>query len=511
VKLNSTLLDRIRIWGLSFHGLWKGGSITLPNSSTKTCPAPGNGGVVLLKVPGKAAVSRTTTEQTGDTAAGREWRNYGLISGGRYGPMGPVHGSVGSATVILIDAANVPWTLQITWAAANTYMTVRVRRFGYLKRPWAEVAWSSTVNVAVHSFFNAALSNGSRVLLTVAQNSTGREFVLGSVSLGSVNDYCNGLLKVTVSGTVNPAASDLGLTFSGTLIGGSLFQQGDKVVSDDITGDFTVTHVTTWHEYDSSLSAYTGNTMTTTKVVTNGVVVRDDLPSPPPANTAPLSWQQGDTAHSSPSMRTRVQRSVSDVTYAAWAGYHNDALKLLTVRVVFMEYEQTTEWTYLDHVGLPELTYRYPMVMYSKTACEITYAYGGTVVANRRAEHIDVSPTTNSSFIPSLGSSASTTQVTTSLDEAAGEMLWVEAHHTVPTNEVPFVFPLTIAGVAWSTPCVAAVKRLGNTGPFTWQTVKVSVPSGVDATTTIPMSTLYASWQPSTDQIAVDSEPICWF
>lgn len=73
---------KLGIFGQPYHGLWKGGFITLPNGATKACPAPANGGVVLIRQPGQAEVVRSPAEQAADAAAGWEWRNYALISGG---------------------------------------------------------------------------------------------------------------------------------------------------------------------------------------------------------------------------------------------------------------------------------------------------------------------------------------------------------------------------------------------------------------------------------------------
>lgn len=507
MKLNSTLLDRIKAWGLPYHGLWKAGAITLPNGATKTCPPPANGGVTLVKIPDQPAVSRTESEQTGDESAGREWRNYGLLSGGSFGSLNPIYGSLGTATVLLIDDAKKAWTMHMTWASSHTYMTVKLRRFGCLKKPWEEEDWLPAFTVSVHPYFNLALPG--RTLLTVCQNSTGREFVLGSVILGSVDDYCNGLLKINVSGTVDPGAAHCGLVFSGTLLGGQNFDAGVHAITVSTTGDFTITHETEFLLYDGDLGVFTGATTTRTTIVTNGIVVRDDpVPETP---EPPFSWVQGETTHSSPSTRTTVSSETRDGTFPVWAAYHGDVLHLLTVQIQFTEYQTTESWTYIGHTGLPERIYRYNRSLTAKSICEITYRYGGVIKAHRRAEYIVASADHEDNYIPLIDYSQTTDPAPLSVAAAAAWMWWVDSRNASPVFEVPYCFPLTIAGVPWSTPCVASVLRVGGTAPYTWTTLKVLAPSGAEVPTSINMSTLYASWQPVTDQLIVDSELICWF
>ena len=119
--------------------------------------------------------------------------------------------------------------MHITWAPTNSYMTVKLLRFGHFAAPWAETAWSSPINVTTYPDFNLILSIGSPKLLTVCQNTTGRQFVLGAVGLGGMYDYSNALLKIDVSGTVDLSVAGFGLTFSGVLLGGAVIESGTEV------------------------------------------------------------------------------------------------------------------------------------------------------------------------------------------------------------------------------------------------------------------------------------------
>lgn len=40
MKLDDEGLDRVRLFGQPYHGLWKAGSIALLNGTQKPCPAP---------------------------------------------------------------------------------------------------------------------------------------------------------------------------------------------------------------------------------------------------------------------------------------------------------------------------------------------------------------------------------------------------------------------------------------------------------------------------------------
>lgn len=87
------------VWGVPWHGQWRGSLLTLPNGTTKswavlaakqatlngvTSDIPDTfGNAHLVKVPGVPAVTRTADELTADQAAGRDWRNMASLSGGR--------------------------------------------------------------------------------------------------------------------------------------------------------------------------------------------------------------------------------------------------------------------------------------------------------------------------------------------------------------------------------------------------------------------------------------------
>lgn len=80
---------RISIFGNPFHGTVQGGVLSLPNSTTRAYPQPDGtwpdqaGSTHRVKRPGIAAVTRTTEQLAADDAAGRQWRNEAILSGGK--------------------------------------------------------------------------------------------------------------------------------------------------------------------------------------------------------------------------------------------------------------------------------------------------------------------------------------------------------------------------------------------------------------------------------------------
>lgn len=506
MKLNELGLDRIKTFGQPYHGLWKAGSIALPNSTSKTCPAPAGGGVVLLRVPGQPAVSRTAPELAADAAAGREWRNYGLISGGRYGASEPICGPPGTAAVIFIDAAKVTWLMHITWATTNAYMTVKLRRFGHFAAPWAETAWSSPINVTVYPDFRYALASYS--LLTVCQNTTGCEFVLGAVSLSSMTDYCYAMLNVTVTGTVDLSAAAFGLAFSGTPLGGPAFDQGTRVVHEEVTGDTVDVTTTLFDEYDSSIPGYTGVVVTRTETVTSGTLVTTYSPYPPTPSGS-LTYIYASTSRSASSSQVITLYDRMDITVAFWAAYVEDSLKLLTARMLHSFYDSSLAVSFYDYGG-PGGAARWEKTDTKTFNSGISWDFAGAAIFSKTANKTTVTTGGLGSSAPGLVEHT-VTSFGFSLDGMLSFLNATQGNITPVVYDAPVVAPLTVSGISWSTPCLACVSRLGYIGTYTWSTQKVVAPSGASQTTSIPISTLFASWQPVTDQLAVDSVPICWF
>jgi len=76
--MNADPFKRVSKFGCPWHGKLESTTLTLPDSTTKTwVAATGHGGIDVVQPAGVGS----TSNDAADTAAGREWRNYALISG----------------------------------------------------------------------------------------------------------------------------------------------------------------------------------------------------------------------------------------------------------------------------------------------------------------------------------------------------------------------------------------------------------------------------------------------
>lgn len=114
-------LARPVIFGAPFHGLVQGGSLTLPNTEVKPYPQPNTtdpdmaGATFLVQRSGVPEVSRTPEQIEADTAAGYQWRNMAMLSGGLQQIFGQDLGGW-----LYIDPAGRRWWIQITTDLINT-------------------------------------------------------------------------------------------------------------------------------------------------------------------------------------------------------------------------------------------------------------------------------------------------------------------------------------------------------------------------------------------------------
>ncbi|SDJ61552.1 hypothetical protein [Pseudomonas indica] len=125
-------------YGTAWHGLVKGGVLTLPNAATMPYPQPApagdpwlRGSTALLAHPDAPGVTRTPEEAAADEAAGREWWTQAILAGGNlYGQ--PLGGW------IYIDPAGERWLVRINLHEIPTIggtATVTLSRYGAFGRP----------------------------------------------------------------------------------------------------------------------------------------------------------------------------------------------------------------------------------------------------------------------------------------------------------------------------------------------------------------------------------------
>ena len=140
-------------WGWPWHGLCEGGAI---GSSGKTIPQPAGGNAWLIDK-GLPALTLTPEQIASEAAAGREWRNYGMISGGQvYGKPFPIFASARlgprNSTFIHVDEDGVNWMVNAlgTVPSANTVrLTLSIVRFGHFESGvGAQTAITKTVDIS---------------------------------------------------------------------------------------------------------------------------------------------------------------------------------------------------------------------------------------------------------------------------------------------------------------------------------------------------------------------------
>lgn len=98
--------DITKLFGHPWHGLVSSGQLTLPNGQTTEHVQPSSGDCWVIKIPGQPAVERSPEEAAADTAAGRQWLNYALLSGENHVLYGK---ALGAGSWIYIDADKKRW------------------------------------------------------------------------------------------------------------------------------------------------------------------------------------------------------------------------------------------------------------------------------------------------------------------------------------------------------------------------------------------------------------------
>ena len=313
-------LDEIHSVAMPYHGLWKGGVITLPNATTKACAAPSTGSCVLLRVPDIPAVDRTEAELEADDLAGLEYRDYGLISGGRIGGINLSEGS-GFARILFIDSAKVRWLVRITrdFVAVNKYL-LTLQRFGHIDGTAAAV--SSPLEVMLYVDILRSISSPGDPY-TIAQNTSGTEFILGAGSW---------MIKMTLAGTVDLDVAGFGLTITSDIFEYRYRKERAISASTNTSGicvDTTVQNLYLVQVVDG-VEYPTGETYTRTVVREDGVITEDNGA---PSDVPGFSWYGG-TTYTHEATKTQVILDVDSSRKYIWAAYLEDVLKLISIEFV---------------------------------------------------------------------------------------------------------------------------------------------------------------------------------
>jgi hypothetical protein len=508
MKLNSTSFDRINFFGQPFHGLWKAGSITLPNAETKAFSAsPANGSCVLIKVPGQAEVTRSVEDIAADEEAGREWRNYGLISGGRFGDSGALWLS-NAAIVLYIDSTKKRWLVRFNYNVSTSgkfYM--RVRRFGHIDG--TTHGWSDPYEITFPTEIWSAIGI-SNYFTTHSQNSTGSDSVIGTK---------DSMLNVFISGNVDLGAAGYGISITYDLVEYPNRLCLERSTRTTVSGVFTETDISPYWQQDNSTALPTGVTYDRTKVYVDGTLTEDNgAPTP----VSGFTWVPGQQYFSITSTKTRTIYVVFvEGTKYISAGYHNDVLTLTGIKWKQTATEVET-WTpdSTDHtqpIGLDG----YSVINSSDSLASKI----GSVLIHEQS--VAASPANYGPWHPYDGTTPLPSYMLDGYDNTSTSVpvSWESIDPTTPWEyfvesgidyyKSTYLIPLTESNNGWRNPVVALINRVRQFGfgPTydVYTTVSVHAPSLATESTSTALGSLRASWHPVTNQLAVDTQSICWF
>jgi hypothetical protein len=99
--------------GHPWHGLCTGGSLALPNGTTKVYAQPSGGDCWKIAVPGHVAPTRSAAQQADDTARGYQWLGHGLISGDPEQGLQLYGKSLGKRWIWAVDAGR-KWLVDVS-------------------------------------------------------------------------------------------------------------------------------------------------------------------------------------------------------------------------------------------------------------------------------------------------------------------------------------------------------------------------------------------------------------
>lgn len=215
--------------GLPYHGPIIGSTLTLPNSGLKTAPTPSDGAVYVMKNPLPPGANRSPEEQAADTAAGKEWRNYLLVTDADR-KIGGI--SLGYNRWLYCDGNGRPWVIRAECVIVDTSnfkvkITLeslfsrfsRVNQYSQINRTLVEQSFSvSVLDLADTAYIHASTTDE----LGIDQNEAGTEAVFNIYTQESaaLNQYEKFKYKNTDTALV--AYFDIDITGNGSVDPGGL-------------------------------------------------------------------------------------------------------------------------------------------------------------------------------------------------------------------------------------------------------------------------------------------------
>lgn len=273
--------------GVPFHGLVIDGTLTLPNSATMAYSGAVSPFTQILRNPAGVANARarTTEEQAADTAAGRQWLDYGIRNGVRFN--GQFIGQ-GKPWILYSDPAGTVWRLELD--RVNDIGVVKPRL--YNRGPFGRIRhggsappdytlntllWSADITptddeslAAENTYVQEILQNaqGTKALYKIFRQITGASYAerYRWVRIGVDTDggtRMSDLYELTISGTgsLEPGFIGQGISVSASLVANfsTLYSDSSVSVSEiselDITGQCRGANALTTFQVYVGLSA----------------------------------------------------------------------------------------------------------------------------------------------------------------------------------------------------------------------------------------------------------------
>lgn len=247
------------------HGLWRAGKVTLPNAAQVDYPMPSGyvaeifGTSRLFRVPGLLLPPRTIAQQSADAAAGHQWRDYALLAGAEsvYAGEKISRTSPGLSGTdkcwLYADATGAVWRIRAEafWIQGSQTATVtfKVRRFGLFDgQPHSE--WNTTqTGIGMTGEVLYAAAEFAFLNASPSGNEAWLATMFDFVGLGA-HPWPLVIMRVGVTGNGVEGQPGCGLTFSVSVYDSQ---------SIDIDGNLTANQVTPfggiqylWPCYDAS-------------------------------------------------------------------------------------------------------------------------------------------------------------------------------------------------------------------------------------------------------------------
>ena len=485
--------DGVRIFGQPYAGLCRGSEIRLQvNSKTRPCAAPDGGGVWLIRVPNTPPIARTKADQKIDMERGWVWRDYALISGGRYGGTGQIHSGWGSGCCesIFVDQEKARWV--ISWRAGGTKGRLLLGFMRYMHITGEQQDLVGPVSIEIPEEFWLEASKAGAELITVAQNTTGRDIVLGVIASSTAELLA--LVRVEIDGAVAEDEPGCGVHVNTlALLEWPDRAAGRETYDESFSGEFKRTFWSLFELRDGTTGApaQSGETVRLEEVTINGEV--ENAP-PLPSVSWPLSWVLVDSGYIFESSRSCVTTWRWKWERILWAAFVDDELCLL-------------KWRY-DHTDVNS----WSGFWYGDSGYEKRMGYSGTSTTSYSliSEYGDneVSKSSRSWQLPSGG------------DWLRGESSGLKIDRKIRTRDtrLPFwgdaaiSFARPFLSSKFSNALVAVVEK--QPGEEAEKVTSVWSPAGDSLSVTPGMDSarLCATWHPVTREIALgDNETVCWF